>query len=204
MLTPFLITIRVYTIWSVVVNPLNEIFLFTKWLGIRAAVGVVDPDQLVNKNCERARKKKKRFAPDMRGPPRKKSLSALLCGNLYSDVFPFCLVQPLTGFGSHLYTATLRPLRWWDFVSKTYPFCVELPLRFGLLPSPCICIIAPIYSVVNTFLNFFSEMSLPLIPDDLEGGLEVVVVDPLDKVAKALDLDSAGALALTKVGNHGH
>jgi len=41
------------------VNPLNEFFLFTKWLGIRAAAGAVDPDQLVNKNCERAREKKK-------------------------------------------------------------------------------------------------------------------------------------------------
>jgi len=47
-------------------------------------------------------------------------------------------------------------------------------------------------------------MSLPLISDDLEGRLEVVVVDPLDKVATALDLNSAGALALAEVGQHGH
>ena len=74
---------------------------------------------------------------------------------LYSDVFPLCLVQPLVGFGSHLYTATLRPLRWWDFVSKAYPFCVELPLWFGLLPSPCIYIIARVVLLVNTFFKFF-------------------------------------------------
>ena len=54
------------------VNPINEIFLFTKWLRIRAVAGKPDPDQLVNKNCERAREKKKRFAPDMRGPPKQK------------------------------------------------------------------------------------------------------------------------------------
>lgn len=47
-------------------------------------------------------------------------------------------------------------------------------------------------------------MSLPLISDNLEGRLEVVVVDPLDKVATALDLDSASAFALAEVGQHSH
>ena len=33
-----------------------------------------------------------------------------ICGNLYDHVLPFCLVQPLRGFGSHLYTAKVESL----------------------------------------------------------------------------------------------
>ena len=58
--------------------------------------------------------------------------------------------------------------------------------------------------LVNRFFKIFSERILPILSDDLEGLLEVVGVNPLDEVAKALDLDSAVALALAEVGNHGH
>ena len=69
------------------------------------------------------------------GPKRGRTFVLPNCGNLYSDVFPFCLFQPRRGFGPHLYTATLRPLRWLHR-DRSYGLSWVAPVLGFALPLP--------------------------------------------------------------------
>ena len=96
-------------------------------------------------------------------------LRVLSCGNLYGDVFPLCLFQPLEGFGSHLYAATPRPLTAVGLYQQVLCGHLATSFSFGLLASPRskfdlshpynIIISNDIY-VVNPFFSHLNKISL--------------------------------------------
>ena len=78
---------------------------------------------------------------------------------LYSDVFPLCLVQPPGGFGSHLYPATLRPLRSRSLAVWSYGLTwVTLFMSFASLPHFLTILYHKNYDLSSTFFIFLQEV----------------------------------------------